>query len=133
MGKIAIKNWFLFKNDLNWMRNYTLEIVKETEKAVLLRVNDKTLSFYNEQYWVPKSCLIEEWEKDTSGFAYHEYLENLYHAAYEQGIIENRTIKSGRNTYRGDAFIHKETTKGLQKCLEYYGIEYMDKKTWANS
>lgn len=129
---IAIKNWFMEKNNLEWMRKFKFEIRKETEKAVLIGITDRTLSFYNESYWIPKSCIIEEWEKDTSNFAYHRYLEDTYHRAYEDGLIPNKTIKSGRNTYRGDAFIHQFTTKDLQKNLEYYHISYMTRQEWNN-
>ena len=129
---IAIKNWFMEKNDYTWMRNWKWEQVKETEKAICIRVTDKTVSFCTETYWIPKSCIIEKWEKDTSNFAYHRYLEDTYHRAYDAGIIPNKTFKSGRNTYRGDAFIHQLTTKSLIKNLEFYNIEFMDRKTWNN-
>ena len=127
---IAIKNWFLEKNNLNWMRNWELEMVRETEKAILVRVKDRTVSLHTEQHWIPKSCLIESWELDTSNFGYHRYLEDVYHRAYDRGEIENKTITSGRNTYRGDAFIHQLTTKSLQANLEIYGIEYMSRDEW---
>ncbi len=129
---IAIKNWFLQKNNLDWMRNWTLEIRKETEKAVMVGVTDRTVTFYTENFWIPKSVIIDEWEKDTSNFAYHRYLEDVYHKAYDSEIIPNKTIKSGRNTYRGDAFIHQLTTKGLIEELQYFKIEFMDRKTWNN-
>ena len=130
---IAIKNWFLFKNDLNWMRRFTLEVRKETEKAVLVGITDRTVSMYTESHWVPKSCLIDEWEKDTSGFAYHRYLEDKIHEAYDLGIIENKTIVSGRNTYRGDAFVHQQTTKELIWLLNKYEIEFMERKEWEKN
>ena len=47
---IAIKNWFLEKNNLNWMRNWELEMVRETEKAILVRVKDRTVSLHTEQH-----------------------------------------------------------------------------------
>lgn len=129
---IAVKNWFLQKNNLDWMRNWTLEIRKETEKAVMVGVTDRTVTFYTENFWIPKSVIIDEWEKDTSNFAYHRYLEDVYHKAYDDEIIPNKTIKSGRNTYRGDAFIHQLTTKGLIEELQYFKVEFMDRKTWNN-
>lgn len=129
---IAIKNWFMTKNDMEWMRQWTWEKVKETEKAMLIRVSDRRLSFSDEQYWIPKSVIIEKWEKDTSNFAYHRYLENTYHEAYDAGIIENTTIKSGRNTYRGDSFIHQLTTKSLIFALESAGVKFMTRTEWNN-
>lgn len=128
---IAIKNWFMAKNNLEWLRNYTLEMVKETEKAMLVRLKDRTI-MTNEQYWIPKSCIIEKWEKDTSNFAYHRYLEDCIHRAYDAGELDWKPIKSGRNVYRGDAFVHQNTTKGLINLLEKEGIKYMNREEWNN-
>lgn len=124
---IAIKNWFLEKNMMKGFYGKELIVKKETEKAVLI-----TVKGFSSDCWIPKSCLCNEWEKQTSPFDYHDYLENLYHEAYKKGIIENRTIKSGRNTYAGDAFIHQCTNKELQKALDSYNIEHMTYTEFRN-
>lgn len=129
---VAIKNWFLQKNDLNWMRRFKLEIVKETEKAVLVKVADRSLSFHGETYWIPKSCLIDEWEKDTSNFAYHDYLVDVVNEAYVNGTLQNKRFQSGRNTYDMTSFTHQYTTKSLIAFLEKNNIEFMNKEEWKN-
>ena len=127
---IAIKNWFMEKNNLRGLRNANLTIKKETKKAVLLICDFGDLSLTEQ--WIPKSVIIDEWEKDTSGFGYHKYLENVYHKAYDNKEIENFTIKSGRNIYRGDNFIHQLTNKELIKRLENYNITFMSFEDWKN-
>ena len=130
---IAIKNWFLVKNHLAGFRNKELEVVKETEKAMLLRTY-VTDGFRKDmiQEWFPKSVIIDEWEKDTSNFGYHDYLVEIYHKAYNEGIIENTTIKSGRNVYRGDNFVHQWRTAELVKELTARNIPFMNREEWNN-
>lgn len=124
---IAIKNWFLIKNNLRGLRGVELKLEKETDKAVLVSF---TINGRHDKQWLPKSVIIDEWEKDTSNFGYHDYLVDVYHKAYNDGIIENYTIKSGRNVYRGDNFIHQWTTKELENSLEKKGVKYMIRKEW---
>lgn len=127
---IAIKNWFLEKNQMAGLHGRDdLTVIKETEKAVLI---DIPATFKNFKEWFPKSVIIEKWEKRTSGLAYHTYLENVYHEAYEAGKIENYTIKSGYNRYRGDAFIHQMTNKELTESLSRYKVDYMTYEAWKN-
>lgn len=127
---IAIKNWFLEKNQMTGLHGRDdLTVIKETEKAVLI---DIPATFKHFKEWLPKSVIIEKWEKRTSGLAYHAYLENVYHEAYEAGQIENYTIKSGYNRYRGDAFIHQMTNKELSESLSRYKVDYMTYEAWKN-
>lgn len=126
---MAIKTWFLQKNGINGFYGRPLETVKETAKAVLVAV---TINDRRYEQWVPKSCIVDEWEKDTTGFGYHTYLCDVYHKAYDEGIIHNHTIKSGRNVYRGDNFIHQWTNKELAAALTKMNIPYMDRETWNN-
>lgn len=126
----AIKNWFLEKNKLKGFYGRELTIKRETAKAVLIicKINRTT---YEE--WIPKSVIIDEWEKDTSNFGYHEYLEKLCHKAYEEGkLFKQGTFKSGRNTYRNDNFLHQNTTKELLSILEKYNVPYMSRIEWNN-
>lgn len=123
----AIKTWFLEKNDCKGFYQQKLEIVKETDKAVLIRC---FIDSYKFEQWVPKSCIIDEWEKDTSNFGYHDYLVDTYHKAYEQQLIENYTIKSGMNRYRGDNFVHQMTTKQLTEALKKYNVQFMTRSEW---
>ena len=125
---VAIKNWFLEKNNLRGLRNANLTIKKETEKAVLLICDFGDLSLTEQ--WIPKSVIIDEWEKDTSPLGYHEYLVNTYHKAYDNKKIENFIIKSGRNIYRGDNFIHQLTTKELIKSLKNHEIDFFTFEEW---
>lgn len=131
---IAIKNWFLEKNHLTGLRGATLTKVKETEKAMLISytlVNG--LRTYHCEEWIPKSVIIDEWEKVTSNFGYHEYLEDIAHKAYRDSkLFEKRTTKSGRNTYEGDAFFHQLKTTELIDMLNRYNIEYMNREEWNN-
>lgn len=124
---IAIKNWFLEKNHLRGLRGVELNLEKEIDKAVLVSF---TIDGTKDKQWIPKSVIIDEWEKDTSSFGYHDYLVDVYHKAYNEGIIENYTIKSGRNVYRGDNFIHQWTTKELETSLKKHGVNYMSRKEW---
>ena len=124
---IAIKNWFLEKNHLRGLRGVELNLEKETDKAVLVSF---TIDGTKDKQWIPKSVIIDEWEKDTSSFGYHDYLVDVYHKAYDEGIIENYTIKSGRNVYRGDNFIYQWTTKELETSLKKHGVNYMSRKEW---
>ena len=125
---IAVKNWFLEKNNMTYLRGMELVQEKETAKAIL--VSFETKRFKTETVWIPKSVIIDEWEKDTSNFGYHDYLVNVYHKAYEEGKFENFTIKSGRNEYRGDNFVHQWTTKKLIEKLEENKIDFMRRKEW---
>ena len=127
---IAIKNWFLEKNNLRGFRGRELTIKKETEKAVLIIC---TIDGFIYEEWIPKSVIIDEWEKNISNFGYHDYLENLCHKAYEEGkLFEKRIIKSGRNKYRADHFLHQETTKSLLLLLDKYNVPYMSRVEWNN-
>ena len=130
---IAVKNWFLEKNHLRGWHGKEITIVKETEKAVLAKATFQNgFRTITSENWIPKSCIIDEWEKDTSNFGYKEYLESIYHKAYESGMIENFTIKSGRNTYRGDNFIHQMKTKEIIDALSKRNIQFMTREEWNN-
>lgn len=127
---VAIKSWYLDKKEIKGFYNKELKIEKETNKAVLVGcfINGRK---YTE--WVPKSCLTDEWEKDTSNFGYHDYLVGVYRKAYENGMFgEIKVIRTGRNrnVYRGDAFIHQCTTKELTKKLSDRNVEFMNRKEW---
>lgn len=127
---VAIKNWFLEKNNLMGFRGKELVIKKETEKAVLVIC---TIDRFTYEEWIPKSVIINEWEKDTSNFGYHNYLESLCHKAYEEGkLFEKGIIKSGQNRYRKDSFLHQETTKSLQSLLDKYNVPHMNRSEWNN-
>lgn len=125
---VAVKNWFMEKNSLRGLRNATLRIERETEKACLVKC------FWSDgaptEHWIPKSCICDEWEKETSPFAYHEYLVGIYHEAYKKGIIENHKIVSGRNVYEGDAFAHQSKSKDLADYFKRKGIEFMGFQEW---
>lgn len=123
----GVKIWFLQKNHCRSMYGKELETVRETAKAVLFGWDFDGSHF---EQWVPKSLITDGWEKDTTNFGYRDYLLGVYHKAYDEGTIENVTIESGRNKYRGDAFIHQLTTKELVKELEIRNVPFMDRKSW---
>lgn len=127
---IAIKNWFLEKNNMTALRGLELTIVKETEKAVLIKYTVRTGTTYTD--WIPKSCLTDEWEKDTSNFGYHDYLVNTLNEAYKDGRLENKTFTSGRNVYDQTSFTHQLKTEDLIWTLNHFEIEYMNRKEWNN-
>lgn len=132
---VAIKNWFLEKNNLTNLRGKELTIKRETEKAVLVSCKINGFSQFSKTFeqWIPKSVIIDEWEKDVSNFGYHDYLEGLCHKAYEEGkLFEKGIIKSGRNRYTRDSFLHQETTKALQSLLDEYNVPYMNRTEWNN-
>lgn len=109
---IAIKTFFLQKNSCMGFYRQQLEIIKETEKAVLIRCfldNDKF------EQWVPKSVLIDEWEKDTSNFGYRNYLLDISckHTDKLQGY-----------------YLPKMTTKQLQEALEKHEVKFMTRSEW---
>ena len=110
MKKIAIKNWFLEKNNMKGFYGKDITVVKETAKAVLVHVDG---FFTNE--WIPKSVLVDEWEKDTSNFGYHDYLVETY--------LKN----GGENEY-----IHQQTTKFITEVLKRYNITFMSRTEWNN-
>jgi len=127
---VAIKNWFLEKNHMSGFRGNDLEVVRETEKAVLVRCFIDMCKF---EEWIPKSVIIDEWEKDTSNFGYHDYLVETAHKAYDNNnLFDKGYIKSGRNTYRADNFLHQESTKDLLILLDKYNVKYMNRKEWNN-
>lgn len=119
---IAVKNWFLEKNNMEFIKGKTITVVKETEKAVYIKANGYFM-------WIPKSVIIDEWEKDTSGFGYHSYLVETYHKAYNDGLIEHSII-NGR--YRGDAFIHQLNTRELVEALTNKNVAFMTRTEWNN-
>lgn len=124
---IAIKNWFLEKNNIYYLRGRDLNVIKETLKAVLVECKAT-----KDQIWIPKSCIVDEWEKETSPLAYHTYLVDTYRDAYKLQLIPNYTISNGYNSYSGDAFIHQESNKSLAKLLDKYNVEYMSYNDWRN-
>ena len=109
---VAVKRWFLEKNGLNGLYEKKLTVVRETEKAynVSYRINGRS---YNS--WIPKSVVIDEWEKDTSNFGYHSYLVNTY-----------------QNVYGTDNYVHQLTTKELTEALNKSGIEFLSRNDWNN-
>lgn len=127
---IAIKNWFLEKNNMTGVRGLELTVVKETAKAVLVKYTVKSGNTYTA--WIPKSCIIDEWEKDTSNFGYHDYLVNTLNQAYRDGRLENKTFKSGRNVYDQTSFTHQMSTKELIGALEKFNISFMNRTDWNN-
>lgn len=138
----AIKNWFLEKEgfaieSIKDIQKNGFEIVKETEKAVMIRYQ---LSWSTKSYtmWIPKSCMIDEWETKYSpkaiGSAYHAYLVNTARDAYNKGNLgEKHTFTSGRNVYSRVSFIHQWTTKDLIDELSNFGISFMNKAEFAKS
>lgn len=137
----AIKNWFLEKQgfsigSIKELQKNGFEVARETEKAVLInyRIWDAKLM----QMWIPKSCMIDEWETKFSpkaiGSAYHTYLVNLNKDEYRKGNLgEPYTFTSGRNRYDGASFRQQWTTKELMAKLDEFGIKYMTKAEFAKS
>lgn len=116
---LAIKNWFLEKQGYSPARiedfkTTDLTIVKETDKAVLVTWMWKDTGIWYEM-WVPKSCLCEKWETQTSPFAYHDYLVIVY-----------------RTKYRYDRFVHQWRTKELIEVLTKHEIDFMSFDDWKN-
>lgn len=125
----GIKVWFIQKEHIASAYGKELTIKKETEKAVLVswKVENSTV-----EHWVPKSCMTEEWEKDTSNLGYHSYLVETVNNAYRNGTLENSTFKSGRNVYDRTSFTHQETSKTLVNFLEKNNISFMNREEWNN-
>ena len=131
--EVCIKNWFIEKNGLNFLRGRKLTVIKETAKAVQIEYKiDLGMRILNDTKWIPKSVIVNEWEKEVSPLAYHTYLVDTYRRAYADGKIPNYTIKSGRNTYTGDSFIHQWKSTEIKKSLKDYGIEFYEFQEWAN-
>lgn len=128
---MAIKTWFLNKNNLNGFYGKELATVKETAKAVLVRT---TINGRTHDAWVPKSCIIDEWEKDTSNFGYHDYLVKTLNESYKTGVLRkcNTTFKSGRNIYDMTSFTHQMKTVELITVLEENGIAFLNRTDWNN-
>lgn len=132
---LAVKNWFIVKNQIESIRGKELTVKRETEKAILVSWKVKKQSSWTDEYytfeqWIPKSCLTDEWEKDTSNFGYHDYLVEVVNQAYRDGRLENRTFTSGRNRYDQTSFTHQSTTKELTNFLQEKNIEFMNRKEW---
>lgn len=104
---IAIKTWFLEKNEIKGFYGKELTVVRETEKAILINadINGRTYA-----QWFPKSVVIDEWEKDVSNFGYHDYLTKL----------------------DNERFSHQLTTKELMEKLTTKGIKFMNRNEWNN-
>ena len=109
---IAIKNWFLEKNKMKGFYGKELEVIKETAKAALIRTWIDGERF---EEWVPKSVIIDCWEKDTSNFGYHDSLVNVYKKNVDK-----------------DQYIHVYTTKKLVEVLERNNISFMNRADWNN-
>ena len=132
---IAVKNWFIEKNQIESIRNKELTVKRETEKAILVSWKVKKHSSWGDEnytfeQWIPKSCLTDKWEKDTSNFGYHDYLVEVVNQAYRDGRLENKTFTSGRNIYDQTSFTHQSTTKELVNFLQKKNIEFMNRKEW---
>lgn len=137
----AIKNWFLEKQGFSIgsileLKRNGFEIQKETEKAVLIRYS--IWDTKKSEMWIPKSCMIDEWETKFSpkaiGKQYHGYLVETAKVAYYEGNLgKQSTFTSGRNVYDGVSFIHQNTTADMMKILDYYNVKYMSKKEFAET
>ena len=132
----AIKNWVLEKEGfcievIVELSKNGIEVVRETEKAALVRVN--WLSINGEkvvrEFWIPKSAMCEEWERKFSmkaiNHAYRGYIVRTAKDAYRAGKMgETRLIKSGRNVYDDASFYQQYKTTELKEMLDRYAIEY---------
>lgn len=125
----AIKRWFLDKNDIRNEKIFNNSYIKrETDKAILIEIHYK---YSTKEMWIPKSVIIDYWEKDVSPFAYHDYLVGVARKAYDEGkLFKKHIIKSGRNVYAGDSFLHQKTSKELKSLLDEYNVTYLDYKDW---
>ena len=108
----AIKMWFLEKNDLMGIYGRELQVVKETEKAVMVSYWIHSIHYTT---WIPKSCIIDKWEKDTTNFGYHEYLAVTLQEAFPNQV-----------------YAHQYKTKELIEMLERKNIKFMNRKEWNN-
>lgn len=127
---LAIKNWFLEKEQIRGLWGKELKAIKETDKAIYVEWEG---DMFTHKQWFPKSCLCDEWEKWVTPLAYHEYLLDLCYEAYRNKVIENYSIDNGYGyKYRGDAFYHQMKSAELKKMLEKHNIEYMTFKEWRN-
>lgn len=131
---MAIKNWFLEKNgfttgNIDYIQQNGYDVKKETEKAVLIRWGENK----HNELWVPKSCIIDQWEKQKSGFAYHDYLVYVARFAYYFGLLgETSTFTSGRNVYDGASFLHQLKTDELVGKLYSHRVQFLNRKEWAS-
>ncbi len=112
--KKIIPFWFRDKNSIYDSEIYDEEIIRETEKAVLVKVHCFDFSRSDENYldkWIPKSILMteeefeaylkEEEEKDKArkenmakGLERNQYLKELALANGIKGIRERNTTKT---------------------------------------
>lgn len=154
----AVKLWFLESQtgtngfDIDHMR-FLLErynnaiVLKETEKAILIKeyYEEEVQGFYEVSYrlqsieeWLPKSVLIDEWEepdKKMINYSYHTYLLEMVENLCTKETM--RTLKTyGEGAYKGyanDAFIHRETSKELERCLKKDKVIYLKKADFAKA
>ena len=122
--KIAVQKWFLREHGMSsegikMMMEKELIISRETEKAVLIK---------GYEMWIPKSCLIDEWETKKDAYDYHDYLVEVVKNEYDKGNLgEKQTISNGYNTYSRFAFIHQKSTKEIINILNKYNIKCLTK------
>ena len=131
----AIKTWFLENEidhntlDVYQMRFYKdlfskAEIVKETEKAILVKCRYP----FDEGYWIPKSVLIENWEEPSKrmiNLAYHTYLWETADALLK---ADELSFSLGMETKeKTKKYIFMAKTKDLETSLKRNKISYLKK------
>ena len=137
----AIKTWFLEREiDHNTLDVYQVrfykdlfskaEIVKETEKAILVKCRYP----FDEGYWIPKSVLIENWEEPSKrmiNLAYHTY---LWETADTLLKADELSFSLGMETKeKTKKYIFMAKTKDLETSLKKNKIAYLKKADFVKT
>ena len=137
----AIKTWFLEREiDHNTLDVYQVrfykdlfskaEIVKETEKAILVKCRYP----FDEGYWIPKSVLIENWEEPSKrmiNLAYHTYLWETADALLK---ADELSFSLGMETKeKTKKYIFMAKTKDLETSLKKNKIAYLKKADFVKT
>ena len=124
--KKIIPFWFRDKNSIYDSEIYDEEIIRETEKAVLVKVHCFDFSRSDENYlekWIPKSILMTE-------EAFEAYLKE--EEAKDKAREENMAKGLERNQYLKELALangikgirERNTTKTLEKKLAAAGVAF---------
>ena len=125
---LYIKGWLKDKNHIYQKGFEETEIIRETDKAVLVNLfgwNSYQQQEGNQDYWLPKSQLMNEEE-------YEEYLKDLEvkeakrQEAFEAGKAKHSKLYdlAKANGIKGLRKDRNNTTKWLEKQLTAAGIAF---------
>lgn len=124
--KKIIPFWFRDKNSIYDSEIHDEEIIRETEKAVLVKVHCFDFSRSDENYldkWIPKSILMTE-EEFEAYLKEEEAKDKAREEKMAKGLERNQFLKELAIANGIKGIRERNTTKTLEKKLAAAGVAF---------